>query len=516
MTDVRIISGALGGSALSRLLQRGEAPAEWLASTVTSPSGWRSRAQQRSRERRWDECWTQLAPALDATGAAAERLEKVRREGGVVITTGQQAGLFGGPVYTWSKAMGALAFADAIQRETGVATAVVFWAATDDADFAEASYTVLARQGGPEKLQSQNAPTAGVPMALAPLGDVGSLLARLRDACGSVADPRALRAVESAYSVPSATVGSAYVSLLRTLLEPLGIPVLDASHENVRAASDATLREALGRADDIERALVSRSLEIKAAGFAPQVEHVGGLSLVFARENSIKSRIPLGEASRFAGDENAWLTPNVLLRPIVEQAILPTIAYFGGPGELAYFAQVSAVANALDVETPVAVPRWSCTLIEPDVDRLLAKFAISPNDLAQPDRLEGIVARETMSDRTKAALAALRASVEALPEALRLEAEPLGLGAAVEGSMRSLLHRADRLERRLVAGVKRREHARLLDVATLRGALYPLNVRQERALNLVPLLSRHGLDLLGEMREVAAAHAAALMGISST
>ena len=82
--------------------------------------------------------------------------------------------------------------------------------------------------------------------------------------------------------------------------------------------------------------------------------------------------------------------------------------------------------------------------------------------------------------------------------------------------MQSLLHRADRLERRLVAGIKRREHVRLSEVATLRGALFPLNVRQERALNLVPILSRHGLDLLPEMRDAASAHAAALVVVSGS
>src|SRR3954470_13001875 len=180
MTDVRIITGALGGSALSRLLQSGDAPAGWLATPVRSVSDWRARAQHRSRERHWDECWAELEPALQVTGAAAERLRRVRSEGGVVVTTGQQPGLFGGPIYTWSKAMGALAFADALERHTGIPTAAVFWAATDDADFAEASYTVLARPGGAERLQSDNAPTLGVPMALAPLGDMGPLIARLR------------------------------------------------------------------------------------------------------------------------------------------------------------------------------------------------------------------------------------------------------------------------------------------------------------------------------------------------
>ena len=82
--------------------------------------------------------------------------------------------------------------------------------------------------------------------------------------------------------------------------------------------------------------------------------------------------------------------------------------------------------------------------------------------------------------------------------------------------MQSLLHRADRLERRIVAGIKRREHERLREVATLRGALFPLNTRQERALNLIPGLSRHGLDLLSDMRDAAGLHARALLGSSAS
>lgn len=516
MTDVRIITGALGGSALSRLLQGGDAPSGWLAAPMRSVADWRSRAQRRSRERQWDECWSALERALDASGAAAERLERVRREGGVVVTTGQQPGLFGGPIYTWSKAMGALAFADALERHTGIPTAAVFWAATDDADFAEASFTVVARPGEAELLQSDHAPTPGVPMTLAPLGDMGPLIARLRNGSGSVADPRALRAVEEAYCDPSTSVGNAYVALLRRMLEPLGMPVVDASHPALRAASDRTLRDALRHADAITQALEARAGDIRKSGFAPQVEQVKTLSLVFDRRDSIKSRIPVSLAAQFADDREAWLTPNVLLRPIVEQAILPTVAYLGGPGELAYFAQVSAVADAMGVEPPVALPRWSCTLIEPHVQALLDRFHVTPDELAEPDRLEGVVARGAMSADSSGAIEALRASVRALPAALAPEAGPLGLGAAVEGSMQSLLHRVDRLERRLVAGIKRREHQGLREVATLRAHLYPLNTRQERALNLIPTLSRHGMDVLSDMREAASAHASQLLGASAT
>ena len=197
MTDVRIITDALGGSALSQLLQSGRAHADWMPSAPQSAAEWGERARRRASERAWDSSWSILEPAFAATGHALERLDRVRRAGGVVVTTGQQPGLFGGPVYTFSKAVGALALADEIERQTGIATAAVFWAATDDADFAEASTTVLARSGGAEVLRTDTVPPSGTPMALAPLGDTTALRARLQSAIGSAADPRALAAVRS-------------------------------------------------------------------------------------------------------------------------------------------------------------------------------------------------------------------------------------------------------------------------------------------------------------------------------
>ena len=508
MTGVRIITEPLGGSPLSQLLQSGEAPERWFARRPATADEWKARAQARAAERDWTVSWNALAPAFNASGRAAERLARVRKANGVVITTGQQPGLFGGPIYTWSKAMSALALADEIERATGIATMPVFWAATDDADFAEAAVTTVARAGGVDVLRQTNAPEAGTPMSLAPLGDLSSPLARLAQACGSAADDTALAAVTSAYGDEQRTVADAYLRLLRTMLEPMGIAVLDASHASVRAASDTTLRAALRDSREIERRLDERGRELQARGLEPQVEGVAGLSLVFAREGRVKQRVPAGTE---VGD--AWLTPNVLLRPVIEHEILPTVAYMGGPGELAYFSQVTAVADAIGVKRPVAVPRWSCTLVEPHVDRLLAQFNVDVHDLARADQLEGSIARQGLHAESTATLHALRETIAALPTSLAHDRESLRLSGAVDGAVQGLLHRVDRLERRLSAGVKRRDDATFRDVATLRAALYPRGVRQERALNITPLLARHGTALLDDMRAAASPHARALLGM---
>jgi len=503
MTDVRILSQPLGGTPLSLLLQRGEAPPDWLPGAPVGPDAWRRAAVERSRAADWNARWATLEPALAASGAAAQRLARVRNDGGVVVTTGQQPGLFGGPIYTWTKAIGALALADAIERATGIATAAIFWAATDDADFLEAASTVVARAGGAERLEQRDAPEPGTPMSLAPLGDLQRELTLFGTACGSGIDPWPLEAVTRAYGDPRQTVGGAYVTLVRSLLAPLGIPVLDASHEAVRAAGAPLLREAHAAAPSIEQALARRTSELHDAGFEPQVEDMAGLSLVFGRDGTRKRRLALGE--RVA--ESTVLTPNVLLRPILEHAILPTVAYWAGPGELAYFAQASAVAAAMGREAPLALPRWSCTLLEPHVEAVLARLGLQPDDLSRPHAAERQLAREAMDSRTAAGLASLRADVAALGERLGPEPHSLGLDAVVQGAIATLQHRIDRLERRLLAGVARRETGRMRDLGTARGALYPFGGRQERTLNLIPILARHGTELLREIHAAATAYA---------
>lgn len=508
MTDLLIRTEPLGGSPLSLAVQRGELPASWCCPRPGSSAAWRARAESRRAEQDWGPRLAALEAAVNPRGEAARRFRRVVEGNGVFVTTGQQPGLYGGPLYTWIKAVTALALADAMEAATGVPAAPLFWAATDDADFAETAETFVAQSGGLVSLRALLAPPAGTPASLAPIGDLGDAFARLRDACGSAPDERALDAVRDAYGSPSRSIGDSFVHLLRALLEPLGVPVLDASHPAVAAASRPLLERALANAGAVEGALDERTAALRAKNLEPQVELVRGLSLVFARTQGLKQRLPVGATDVPA---NAVLTPNVLLRPVVEQAILPTVAYVAGPGELAYFAQVGAAADALGVVLPLAVPRWSATLLEPHARALLAQLGTSVEALAAPDQLEGRLARHAMSDASAQALEDVRVAIRSLPGRLADEAGPLGLTAAVEGAMQNLQHRMDRLERRVVAGIKRREAGVMRDIATLRAALRPRGKAQERTLNAIPFLARHGLDTLTELVAAARPHAESLV-----
>ena len=518
MSRVRIEPAPLGGSSLARLAQAGLAPREWYPPRPQTADEWRIRADRvrASGPAGWHET---LAGALgDSSGAAGDRLDRVIDGKGIVVTTGQQPGLFGGPVYTWSKAVSALALADAIEATTGVPAAPVFWAGTDDSDFAEASFTMLARTGGVDRVAIESTRPEGTRMVDVPLPDMSAALERLAAACGSAADGRVLQFVQEAYAAP-ATVGSAYVTLLRALLQPMGIVVLDSGHPAVAKAAHPLLLRALHERERIARALMDRSAALNAAGHVPQVTDLDTLTLVFARQGLRRERIAKAKAAVSAATADAGsLSPNVLLRPVVERALIPTVGYVAGPGEIAYFAQVSAVADALGVDAPLALPRWSATLVEPHIAGIMARYGLQTGDFADPHAVETRLAREAWPAGVAKAMEQLRSDLAERLAGVRASLQGLdGLApsATVDGTARALEWRLSRLERRISAAVKSRETALMRDLATVRGSLFPAGMRQERALNLIPLLARHGVGLLDEMRDSAAAHARSLLSTAT-
>jgi len=510
----RVVTEVLGGGPLSRAAQDGQAPEEWYRGRPRGATEWKAYAE-RVRSEFATSRWLQgLRPAFDASGPALERLERVANANGIVVTTGQQPGLFGGPLYTLVKALSALALADRLERETGIPTAAVFWAATDDADFAEASWTAVAEDGGVRRLAIPRKGQDGLVMAEMPLPDTREVFDALTAAAGSAPHGEFLAAAREAYGSDT-TVGAAYVKFLRTLLEPHGIPVLDAWHPATRAAARPTLVQALRRATVVDEALALRIVAIERAGFRAQVARVPKLSLVFRGMAGVKERVPIAQATEVADRADTVLSANVLLRPIVERRILPTVAYVAGPGEIAYFAQVGAVAEALGVSVPLAVPRWSATVVEPNIDRRLGRLGMVLDDIRTPHDAERRLGDRAIPSDIRASLDGIREDIARRMGALRdasAAQQELVPERVIEGARHQLLHRIDRLERRLRAASRARQVEAVQDLAAVRAALMPDGQRQERRLNPVPMLARHGDLLLAQLKAGAAMHAGTLVG----
>lgn len=510
MSQPLIRTDALGGSALSRAARAGELP-EWFRPVPANADEWRAYADE-VRKRAPSSWYNDVRDAIQPTGAAKTRLEAAARNG-LVVTTGQQPGLFGGPLMTLVKAISARALADELQRLLNIPVAPLFWAATDDADFAEASVVSVALDGGARELQLAERAAAGTPVARIPLDhDIDGLAALLRDACGSAPHRSFVDLTMRAYR-DGATIGSAYVDVLRQVLEPLEMAVFDVSHPAASKASAPVMLKAAKNAQRAADAVSGRNATILTRGYAPQVDEVAGASLVFLNSGSTKRRLTIAEAAKMDSVQGTdFLSSTVLLRPVLERALFPTAAYVAGPGEMAYFAQVTAVADALGLAQPLVVPRWSTTIVEPRIQRILDEFDLAVEAFADPDAVETRVAKARVSGDAVEAMTVLRGEVQKGVERLRGAGDKLLPDSVVDGLRRTLEHKLERAERRMVAATKRRETDVMRRIATARGSLYPHGVKQERKLAFIPFLARYGSPLLDQLLEEARSHARALTG----
>ncbi|HVF38419.1 MAG TPA: bacillithiol biosynthesis cysteine-adding enzyme BshC [Gemmatimonadaceae bacterium] len=508
--SLKIVSSPLALPAIAQVAGGGSSENGWFVPCPTSPDEWKRRASA-VRGGLANQNWVNaLAPAFDAHGLAAERLEKAAKSG-IAVTVGQQPGLFGGPLYTWWKALSAVALADRLEEITGLPVVPVFWAATDDSDFAETASTLVAVDEATVRIVLESPGTDGRALSDIPIGDVGAQLEQLAAACGSAPHSSILRQLEAAYR-PDRTVGTAYVGLLRELLEPLGIAVLDAAHPATRVAGFPVMRRALQNADAITQALLHRSSILKSAGYTAQVKVVKGRSLVFAENSGRRERIQTRDSATSLESAAAGsLGPNVLLRPIVERSIIPTVAYLGGPGEIAYFAQVSAVADALGEMTPLILPRWSGFVVEPRVAKILERHELTIENFRDPHAVESRIAREAIPTGVAHRIAELkRTAANAVSELEREDGSDIVSRNVLDGLAQNVNRRIDRLERRYAAAIKTRGNEALRDAAIARASLFPGGTPQERSLNIVPFIARYGEEVFEKVLLEARAHAATL------
>jgi uncharacterized protein YllA (UPF0747 family) len=229
-----------------------------------------------------------------------------------------------------------------------------------------------------------------------------------------------------------------------------------------------------------------------------------------------RERFDLAALQRIAASEPQRLSPNVLLRPVVESALLPTVAYLAGPGELRYLALTPPVYERMRIPRQLALPRWSGILVEPRVDRVLQKFNIDLDDLLEPaGALEARLVRAQLPDEAVRALALIRSTLESGYDRLGVTAAEIDptLARPVQGARNQALSGVQDIERKLVQHLKRRQEIELGQIAKARALVLPEDKPQERVLNIAPFLVRYGPSLLTELSEVIEAwYASALEG----
>jgi bacillithiol biosynthesis cysteine-adding enzyme BshC len=456
-----------------------------------------------------------LVSALRLQNGDSELLNRLSQPGTVAVVTGQQVGLFSGPAYTVYKALTAVKVARELTAQ-GIPAVPIFWLATEDHDFAEVNQCwTFDPAHRPQKLSVSDYDAAAV--SGRPVGQVTAAHYPVEALRGSLEDfpfgAKLASLVEQSYA-DGATFGAAFPSLVKRLLPSYELLHIDPMLPAVRELAAPAIRSALSQAPELTQALLERNQELASRGYHAQVHVEDQTSLVFLLDGGRritlkrKGREYLANGRRYSTEElmerAASLSPNALLRPVMQDSILPTVAYIGGPAELAYLAQSEVIYRRVLGRMPVSVPRSGFTLFDQRSAKLMERYRLRLQDFFHgEEHVREQMASALIPPSLAAAVSDTKASAGAAIDRLRaaLAGFDPTLVSALDNNRRKIEYQLSKMDRKIRHETLRRDERASRDGSYLCGLIYPEKHLQERLYTIVPFLARHGLDLVDRIYE---------------
>ena len=466
--------------------------------------------EEAAREVRYpEERRAAIVEALRAQNGDHPSLARLAEPGTVAVVTGQQVGLFSGPAYTVYKAITAARIAQELTG-LGIPAVPVFWLATEDHDFAEVNHAWVFDKSHQPVMLSVDVPSDNGRQR--PVGNLIPAQAPLDALASALGDfpfgDEVLAAVRESYT-PGATMGAAFRALLAKLLHKLDLLFLDPLDPAVRRIGAPLVAEALAAAPELKARLLERNRELEAAGYHAQVHLDAKTSLFFLLENG--ERVPLrfsngGANGDFTAlrDRAAEISPNALLRPVVQDYLLPTVAYVGGPAELAYLAQSQVIYQRLLGRMPVVTSRSSFTLLEPRAQKLLERYRLTVADgFVNHDALKERIARALTPASVERAFADAQDGLKHNIDCLHRELEKFDhtLAASLATARAKMIYQLEKTRRKMEREAMRRDERAAADARYLSCLLFPHRHPQERFYSILPFLAKHGPELIGQLAE---------------
>lgn len=481
----------------------------------------------------WSQEWKSRVPSQDAKaregvadvlreqnmawGASTKTLENIEwlRNGAGAVVTGQQVTLLGGPLFALLKT------ATVVERARAAGAVPVFWLASEDHDLAEADHVTLPARHALQTLRLEpDQPHAGRPVGALKLGNrITAVIDRAAELIGGTPEFDLL----AASYTPNATFASAFARLITGVFADYGLVVIDASARSFHSLGAPVLRHAIEHAAELETALLERNRLLAERGYQAQVLVAPGSSLLFLIDERSGARVALrrkngswlaGKTSYSTNDllgileqMPERLSPNALLRPVFQDLLLPTMAYIGGPAEIAYSAQSQVLYELVLGRTTPVLPRLSATLIEPAIGQVLSQHDLSLTDVldGHPDELAQRLGARAIPVEGKKRLASTGNALDAELTALLAWTESMdaGLTRAAGVAASKMRYQMNRL-RGLAANYQSQREAsirRHVDALSLN--LYPERHPQERVIGGIAYLSRYGSGLISTLVEQA-------------
>jgi bacillithiol biosynthesis cysteine-adding enzyme BshC len=451
--------------------------------------------------------------ATEATLASIERF----RQGAVACISGQQVGVLGGPLYSVLKAVSVLQMAEELTAK-GVAAIPVFWLATEDHDLEEIASVTIPAGCEMEKLTATGQTSSAAPVGpLALEAGIETLVERATAVLGAGWVSDALRESYRA----GESYGSAFARLFTRLMAGTGLVLVDPVEDELHAIAEPLFSAAAERAEELDEALLERGKALRKAGYHEQVRVTPESTLLFSLEGNRRTvlhragdgfmlgaqRVGRREVLDRIAAHPEQFSANVLLRPVVQDYLFPTAVYFGGPAELAYFAQAGVVYEKLLGRTTPVMPRLSATIISPAMSELLERYRLSFTDLFHGSAgVCELLASRVLTPGLQAALRGTRESLESHLEELRAELQKLDptLVDSAARSERKMLYQLSKIGAKAARAELRRNQALTKDAHRVLTELFPHKELQERVLPGIYFLARYGPGLIMELKKAAA------------
>ena len=488
--------------------------AEFFAGNPADPAAWRdavARAQRhpRDRERIAGVVLAQQrrrgAPA-DALAAAA----RLRDPLSVAIVTGQQAGLFGGPLFTLLKAITTLRLAERTAADCGVPTVAVFWIDAEDHDWNEVqSCGVLNTDLELVRMALGRLPGAGEgPVAHIRLDNSIEQAVTMLAATVPATEftPGLVDALRAAYA-PGAGMVEAFGRWLETWLGPRGLVVFDSSDPTAKPLAASLFAREIEHAGETSRLAAAAGARLTALGYHAQVEPQEDQAALFHLDG-VRSSIRVEEArdallQRVAANP-AEFSPNVLLRPLVQDTLFPTACYVAGPNELAYLGQLRGIYETFGVPMPLIQQRASVTLLDSNAMRMLTRHDLPFEALRAQD--ESALNALLKAQIPPAVDNSLDEAGRTLSERMSTLAKAVGdLDATLEAAARSTLGRMQddlkKLQGKIIQAAKRKDETLRRQFKHAQAQAFPGGHPQEREIGFVYFLNKYGAGLVDRLSE---------------
>ena len=458
----------------------------------------------------------------DASPKTLANLERFHK-GAATVVTGQQVGLFGGPMFAIYKALTAVKLAEEATA-AGVDAVPVFWLATYDHDLAEVNHVAVpGAEGALQVLTTSSHDVPGAPVGAVRFGD--EIQPLVDQAAALFGDTEATKFLRESYK-PGESLGTAFARFYARVFADWGVILLDASDPELDRVAEPIFVAAIERAEELSSSVLARGEALEKAGYHQQVKvtpssvflftmHEGSRKPILRRTVGEKVEFVIGGEAEVEKISQANLvarikaapeqfSPNVLLRPVVEDYLLPTLAYTGGSAEAAYFAQAGAVYEAILGRVTPIVPRFSATIVEPKIQRFLERHGIGVKDIfSGPDSVRREIAARSLPEDLKAAFDRAKNSFDSNFATLKEKLEKLDrtLVDAAETSRSKMEHQLEKLYAQAGRAEAQKGELVTRHAELLSQLLYPDKGLQERGIGGVYFLARYGRDVLNEIHD---------------